>query len=164
MFRISFLIWVVVLAAVNLAAFRHLDTLQMAGEGAALLVGLMPLLDLFILSGYLAVAKRYRFSLVRREEPVDVLPRLAAWSCGFLMLGIALCVVVPTLVLGLLHLLFDTYLEPALLPAEPSPFKDGLVVALVGLVMSGPPALLAVVLALVGSRYRLVVTPRPGLE
>ncbi|WP_165073732.1 hypothetical protein [Paludisphaera rhizosphaerae] len=159
MFRISFLIWVVVLAALNLVAYRYLDLLQKSGEEVVLLIGLMPLLDLFILSCYLAVTKRYAFTLVSREEPVGVMPRLAAWSFGFLLLGIALCVLVPTLILELLGFCFKTYLE-AFIPEAPSPLKDSLIGVVVGLLMSGPPALLSVILALVGSRYRLVVTPR----
>ena len=160
MFRISFLLWVVVLAAFNFVVLRHFKQLENAGNQVMILIGLMPLFDLFILASYLAVTKRYRFSLVECDVPRRLTPLIAAWSGGFLLLGTMLCLVATE---GILHLIefFFTPILPAVEAAHLQPdLQESLAGGLLGLLMSGPPILLALLLAYIGSSYRLVVTPR----
>ncbi len=66
MFRISLLLWLVALAALNFTLFRYSEAIIDLSPKFAGLIGLIPLFDLFGLSLYLAVTRRFRFALVRR--------------------------------------------------------------------------------------------------
>ena len=63
MFRISDLLWLIALAALNLTLLKYFEPVIDLSPKFAGLIGLMPLFDLFALSLYVALTRRFRFTL-----------------------------------------------------------------------------------------------------
>jgi hypothetical protein len=60
MFRISLLLWLIALVAVNLTLLRYSEAVIELSPKFAGLIGLMPLFDLFVLSLYRIVIRLHR--------------------------------------------------------------------------------------------------------
>jgi hypothetical protein len=162
MYRISLLLWLVILAALNLTLLKYsMDVIELSPKFAGL-IGLMLLFDLFALSLYLALTRRFRFALVRREMRKNVVDSVAIVSGAILVSGTILCVLFPELILQLIEGLvspFDQWIKMF----ESSPESRGFVIGVL-LVMdiSGPLILLTLVLGYIHSRFRLEITRREG--
>jgi hypothetical protein len=89
MFRISLLLWLIALAALNLTLLRYSEAVIDLSPKFAGLIGLMPLFDLFALSLYLALTRRFRFALVRRAVRKNIADSAAMVSEAILVLGTA---------------------------------------------------------------------------
>jgi hypothetical protein len=106
MFRISLLLWLIALAAVNLTVLKYSEPLIELSTKFAGLIGLMPLFDLFALSLYLALTARFRFALVRRQVRGSLVGSTAAWSGTILALGTLASLLFPEVVLQMLDVLY----------------------------------------------------------
>jgi hypothetical protein len=160
MFRISLLLWLVALAALNLTLFKYSEAVIDLSPKFAGLIGLTPLFDLFALSLYLALARRFRFALVRRSMPKSIADSAAIASGAILVLGTALCLLFHEVVLQLIELLsspFDLWNKMSNSPPETRGFLIG---ALLGLLMSGPPIILTFILGYLHSRFRFEIRRR----
>ncbi len=157
----------IALVAINIAALRFLlPPSTMPFLLWTLLAGLLPLADALIVSVYL-VALRYRATLVRRsrQEPARFAPAFAASCAVFLSASLAVCLCVPES--------YEYYPTWAAQPADH--YLDRLGVStrtetpllryalrpmFLGVLLSGPPLVMAAASACVLSRFTLVVTPR----
>ncbi len=160
MFRISLLLWLIALAALNLTVLRYSEAIIDLSTKFAGLIGLMPLFDLFALSLYLALTRRFRFALVRREVRVSFIGSVAAASGTILVLGTLSCLLFPEVVLQLLDVLYtpiDQRIGISTSSPENRSFPMG---TLLGLVASGLPMFLTFVLGYLHSRFRLEITRR----
>ena len=160
MFRISLLLWLIALAALNLTLLKYTEAVIDLSPKFAGLIGLMPLFDLFALSLYLSLTRRFRFALVRRSVRKSIVDSAAMVSGAILVLGTTSCLLFPEVVLQLVERLlspFDQWLDVS----KSSPETRGFVIgAFLGLLMSGPPILLTFVLGYLHSRYKLEITRR----
>ena len=160
MFRISLLLWLVVLAALNFTLLRYSEAAIELSPKLAGLIGLMPLFDLFALSLYLALTRRFRFALVRRTRAKNIVDSAAMVSGAILVLGTTSCLLFPEVVLHLVDLLFSP-LNQWIVGSESSPETRGFLVGgLLGLLMSGPPIFLTFVLGYIHSLFRLEIKRR----
>lgn len=158
MFRISFLLWLIVLAALNLVLLRYGEAVVQLSPKFPGLIGLMPLFDLFVLSLSLALTARFRIALVRRPVPGRTIDSIAVVSGAVLALGMLGCLLFPEVVLYLLDFLFSPF-EKWIGVSSSAPETRGLLIgALLGAIVSGPSILLTLVLGFVHSRYTLEVT------
>ena len=107
MFRISLLLWLVAIAALNLVFLKYSESVIDLSPKFAGIIGLMPLFDLFVLSLYLALTRRFRFALVRRTVRKNIIDSAAIVSGAILVLGTASCLLFPEVVLQLVNLLFS---------------------------------------------------------
>lgn len=160
MFRISHLLWLIALAALNFTLLRYSEAIADLSPKFVGLVGLMPLFDLFVLSLYLALTRRFRFALVRREVRRSLVDSVATWSGAILILGTTSCLLFHEVVLGTLDLLY-TPVYDLIKVSESTPETRGFLIgASLGLIMSGPPILFAFLLGYIHSRFRLEITRR----
>jgi hypothetical protein len=160
MFRISLLLWLIALAALNLTLLKYSEAVIEFSPKFAGLIGLMPLFDLFALNLYLALTRRFRFALVRRTVRKDIIDSAATMSGAILVLGTTSCLLFPEVVLQLADLLFSP-LDQWLKVSETSPETRGFLIgASLGLLMSGPPIFLTFILGYIHSRFRLEITRR----
>ena len=120
MFRISLLLWLVALAALNFTLLRYSEAAIELSPKLAGLIGLMPLFDLFALSLYLALTRRFRFALVRRTSAKNIVDSAAMVSGAILVLGTTSCLLFPEVVLQLVDLLFSP-LNQWIVGSESSP-------------------------------------------
>ena len=90
MFRISLLLWLIALAALNLTVLKYSEPIIELSPKFAGLIGLMPLFDLFAVSLYLALTARFRFALIRRQMRRSLMGSTAAGSGAILALGVCL--------------------------------------------------------------------------
>jgi hypothetical protein len=160
MFRISLLLWVIALAALNLTVLKYSEPLIELSPKFAGLIGLMPLFDLFALSLYLALTARFRFALVRRQERGSLMGSTAAWSGAILALGTLASLLFPEVVLQVLDALYrpvDQWIGVSSASPETRGFLIG---ASLGMLMSGAPIFSAIVLGYIHSRFRLEITRR----
>ncbi len=158
MFRISLLLWLIALAALNLTLLKYSEAAIEFSPKFAGLIGLMPLFDLFALSLYLALTRRFRFALVRRTVRKNFIDSAATMSGVFLVLGTTSCLLFHEAVLQLVDLLLSPLWIKIL---ERSPETRGFLIgALLGLLMSGPPIFLTFILGYIHSRFRLEITRR----
>jgi hypothetical protein len=145
------------------------NTTRTSGGGSAVielspkftgLIGLMPLFDLFVLSLYLALTRRFGFALVRRRVQGSFVVSTAVASGAILALGALSCLLFPEVVLQLLDVLY-TPIDQWIGVSSSSPESRGFLIgALLGLLMSGPPIFLSFVLGYIHSRFRLEITRR----
>jgi hypothetical protein len=160
MFRISLLLWLVALAALNLVLLRYSEAVIDLSPKFAGIIGLMPLFDLFVLSLYLALTTRFRFALVRRTVRKNIIDSAAMVSGAILVLGTASCLLFHEVVLELVQLPFSP-VDHWIKVSESSPETRCFVIgAFLGLLMSGPPILLTFVLGYLHSRFKLEITRR----
>jgi hypothetical protein len=160
MFRISLLLWLIALAALNLTLLKYSEAVIEFSPKFAGLIGLMPLFDLFALSLYLALTRRFRFALVRRPVRKNIIDSAATMSGAILVLGTTSCLLFPEVVLQLADLLFSP-LDQWMKVSETSPETRGFLIgASLGLLMSGPPIFLTFILGYIHSRFRLEITRR----
>ncbi len=160
MYRISLLLWLVALAALNLTLLRYSEAVIDLSPKFAGLIGLMPLFDLFALSLYLTLTRRFRFALVRRQVPGSFMGSVAVASGAILALGTLSSLLFPEVVLQLLDVLY-TPVDPRIGVSTSSPESRGFLMGtLLGLVTSGLPILLTFVLGYIHSRFRLEITRR----
>src|SRR5262249_26085924 len=124
MFRISLLLWLIALAALNLSLLRYSDAVIGLAPKFAGLIGLMPLFDLFALALYLALTRRFRFALVRRRVRTNVVDSAAMASGAVLVLGATSCLLVPEVVVLLIQLLSPPF-EQWIRATQPSPETRG---------------------------------------
>jgi hypothetical protein len=114
----------------------------------------------FALSLYLALTRRFRFALVRRSVRKNIVDSAAMASGAILVLGTTSCLLFPEVVLQLVDLLFSPF-DQWIKVSESSPETRGFLIgALLGLLMSGPPIFLTLVLGYIHSRFRLEITRR----
>ncbi len=106
MFRISLLLWLIALAALNFTLLKYSESVIEVSPKFAGLIGLMPLFDLFILSVYLAVTRRFHFTLVRRTVRKYLVDSAAMVSGAILVLGAMSCLLFPEVALLTADLLF----------------------------------------------------------
>ncbi len=160
MFRISLLLWLIALAALNLTLLKYSESVIEVSPKFAGLIGLMPLFDLFILSVYLAVTKRFRFTLVRRTAPKNLADSAAMVSGAILVLGAMSCLLFPEVALLTADLLFSP-LDQWTGATQSSPETRGFLIgALLGMVLSGPAIALTIVLGFIHTWFRLEITRR----
>jgi hypothetical protein len=163
MFRLSIasVLCLIALAALNFAILRSFEYLVSDGPGPIIpLAGLMPLFDVFLISSHAALTKRYRFTLIRRSDGRDFAKTFAMTSGVMLAFCIFLCF---ALTHGLLVLI-----EDLLMPFDKwlkNMGRQGDGGALIGsamcVFMLGPLIVMTTLLALIMSRYRLVMALRP---
>jgi hypothetical protein len=165
MFRLSIagVLWLIVLAALNLAVLHDFESLLDRGgqgpEPIVLLTGLMPLIDAFLICCYTAVTGRYRFMLMPRGTRRDFAGAFAAITGVMLASFMFLCFAAPKRLSEPLGILIDPYVR--WLDAQPLPGSRGpLIGATLCLVMSGPLLVISAVFSFIMSRYRLVITRR----
>ena len=160
MFRMSLLLWLVALAALNLTLLRYSEAVIDLSPKFAGIIGLMPLFDLFVLSLYLALTTRFRFALVRRTVRKNIIDSAAMVSGAILVPGTASCLLFHEIVLELVQLPFSP-IDHWIRVSESSPETRGFVIgAFLGLFMSGPPILVTFVLGYLHSRFKLEITRR----
>jgi hypothetical protein len=160
MFRISLLLWLIALAALNFTLLRYSEAVIDLSPKFAGLIGLMPLFDLFALSIYLALTRRYRFALVRREIRESIVDSAAMVSGAILVVSTTSCLMFPEVVLELIDLLYSP-LDRRIGVTESSPETRGFLIGtLLGTLISGPPIFLTIVLSNFHSRFKLEITRR----
>jgi hypothetical protein len=159
MFRISLLLWLIALAALNLTVLKYSEAVIDLSPKLAVLIGLMPLFDLFALSLYLALTRRFRFALVRRMMQQNMVDSAAMVSGAILVLGTTSCLLFSEVMFHLLELLFPSHLWTEVSNSSPET-RGFLIGTLLGLLMSGPPIFLTFVLGYIHSRFRLEITRR----
>jgi hypothetical protein len=160
MFRISHLLWLIALAALNLTLLRYSEAVIDLSPKFAGLIGLTPLFDLFALSLYLALTRRFRFALVRRTVRKNIADSAAMVSGAILVLGTALCLLFHEVVLQLIELLFSPFNLWVKVSESSLETRGFLIGGLLGLLMSGPPIFFTIVLGYIHSRFRLEITRR----
>jgi hypothetical protein len=160
MFRISLMLWLIALVALNLTVLKYFEAIINLSPKFVVLIGLMPLFDLFALSLYLAVTRRFHVALVRRMVRQNMADSAAMMSGMILVIGTTSCLLFSEVILQLLELLFSPfYLWIEVSKSSPET-RGFLVGALLELLMSGPPILLTFVLGYIHSRFRLEITRR----
>jgi hypothetical protein len=160
MFRISLLLWLIALAALNLTILRYCDAIIGDSPKLAGLIGLMPLFDFSALSLSIALTRRFRFALVRREVSKSIVDSAAVVSGTVLALATLSCLLFPEIILQMLERLytpFDAWVGVSTSSPESRAFLVG---ALLSLIVSGPPILVTLVLGFIHSRYRLEIVRR----
>jgi hypothetical protein len=158
-FSLAKLLWLVALAALNFAVLRSFRSIAASPEPIVLLVALMPLFDGFVISLYAAAARKYHFALKRRDERCGFGETFALTTGLMLVVSMFLCFAAPQHLLGLIDALLGPFSQwfgdlSRLDPAE------SLLGAALCLIVSGPPLVIAVVFALVMSRYKLEIVRR----
>jgi hypothetical protein len=162
MFRLSIasVLWLIVLAALNFAILRSLEYLVSDGPGPIIpLVGLMPLFDVFLISSYVALTKRYRFTLISRPDGRDFAKTFAVTSGVMLAFCMFLCFALTHGLLVLIEVVltpFDKWSKNMGWQGD----GEALIGAAMCAVMSGPLIVMATLLSLIMSRYRLVIALR----
>jgi hypothetical protein len=156
MFRISLLLWLITLAALNLTLLKYSEAVIELSQKFAGLIGLMPLFDLFALSLYLALTRRFHFALVRR----NIVDSAAMVSGAILVLGTTSCLLFFEVVLQLVDLPFSSLLQWIEVSKSSPETRGFLIGTLLGLLMSGPPIFLTFVIGYIDSRFRLEITRR----
>ncbi len=160
MFRISLLLWLIALAALNLTLLKYSEAVIDFSPKFPGLIGLMPLFDLFALSLYLALTRRFRFTLVRRRARKNMVDSAAMVSGAILVLGVTSCLLFTEVVLQLLDVL-NTPVDQWIGVSSSSPETRGFLIgASLGMLMSGPLIFLTIVLGYIHSRFRLEITRR----
>jgi hypothetical protein len=124
------------------------------------LIGLMPLFDLFALSLYLALTRRYRFALLRREMRKNMVDSAAMVSGAILGVSTMSCLLFPEVILKLMEPLFSPFDQWIKVSGSSPETRGFLIGTLLVMVMSGPLFLLTFVLSYIHSRYRLEITRR----
>jgi hypothetical protein len=160
MFRISLLLWLIALAALNLTLLKYSEAVIDLSPKFAGLIGLMPLFDLFALSLYLALTRRFRFALVRREMRKNIVDSAAMVSGAILVVSTTSCLLFPEVILGLVELLFsplDQWIGVSRSSPETRSFLTG---TLLAMLISGPLIFVTFVLGYIHSRFRLEITRR----
>ena len=147
MFRISFLLWLVVLAALNFWLLSNLQLVFNSNLYDPLLVGTLPLLNAFLIGCYFSGFSRFRFSIKRRDENRDFATAFA-FVTGFLfVLTVIMCALIPEPLFSLL----DKILTPFRLwfqSLRPEIRRSVLLdVGILGLFVSGPSLLIVFPLA-----------------
>ncbi|MHC5538914.1 hypothetical protein ACYOEI_11900 [Singulisphaera rosea] len=155
MFRVSFLLWLVVLAALNLVALRTYDSLFTDAETIILLVGLMPLFDTLLVVLYLVISKRFRFKI--RMERGAFLETFGVTLGIILGLATFASIVAPRSLLQWIVMASPTQLRTL---EESGDNMAPVLGAWVGALMSGPLIALALVLALILSQFKVDITRR----
>jgi hypothetical protein len=165
--RVGGLMFLVGLVAINIASLRFLlPPSTMPFLLWTLLAGLLPLADAFLVGAY-AVVSHYRASLVRRDpqQRARFAPAFVV-CCGiFLWATLAVCLCVPES--------YEYYPTWAAQPVdhylawlgvptttETPVLRYAIRPMFLGVILSGPPLVMAVASAFVLSRFMLVVTPR----
>lgn len=160
MFRISLLLWLIALAALNLTVLKYSEAVLDLSPKFAGLIGLLPLFDLFALSLYLALTRRFHFALVRRELRKNIVDSAAMVSGTTLVLGTMSCLLFPEVIMQLVDRLFSPF-DQWIKMSELSPETRGFVLGtLLVMGISAPLILLTFVLGHIHSRYRLEITRR----
>jgi hypothetical protein len=160
MFRVSLLLWLVALAALNLFLLKHCETLIEIVPAFAGLIVLVPLFGFFALSAHAALSGRFCFALVRRQVRERFADSAAVVSGVFLALATSACLLLPGVFLRLMDLLFSPVergIGVLSLPPETERFVFWL---LLEALVSGPLVLLTLTFTWVHSRFRLEVTRR----
>ena len=162
MFRVSIagILWLVILASLNFAVLRYFGHIAEALQPIALLVGLMPLFDAFLISFFVVATRRYRFALMRREGRGGFTGAFALAAAVMLAVSTFLCFAATQLLLELVEALFTPFSKwfESLAPFDhAASFLAGVLLCAL---MSGPLLVVAVVFAFVMSRFRLVITRR----
>jgi hypothetical protein len=161
MFRISLLLWLIALAALNLTLLKYSEAVLELSPKFAGLIGLMPLFDLFALSLYLALTRRFHFVLVRRMiVRRNIVDSAAMVSGAILVLGATSCLLFFEVVLQLIDLPFSSLLQWIEVSKSSPETRGFLIGTLLGLIMSGPPIFLTFVIGYIYSRFRLEITRR----
>jgi hypothetical protein len=160
MFRISMLLWLIALAALNLTLLKYSEAVIDLSTKFAGLIGLMPLFDLFALSLYLALTRRFRFALVRRRVRGSFVGAVAVASGAILALGTLACLLVPEVVLQMLDVPYTSIDHWIGVSSSSRETRGFLIGALLGMLMSGPPIFLTFVLGYFHSRFRLEIMRR----
>ena len=160
MFRISLLLWLIALAALNLTLLKYSEAVIDLSPKFAGLIGLMPLFDLFALSLYLALTRRFRFALVRRRVRKNMVDSAAMVSGAILVLGTTSCLLFPEVVLQLIEPLFLPFDQWIKVSGSSPETRGFLIGTLLVMLISGPLILLTFVLGYIHSRYRLEITRR----
>ena len=158
MFRIAHLLWLIALAALNLTLLRYSEAFTDLGPKFVGLVGLMPLFDVFVLSLYLALTRRFRVALVRRDARKSFVDSMATVSGPILILGMASCLLFPEVVLQTLDPVFTPFDQRFKVTEYPPEMRGFLIGSLLGLLVSGPPILFALGLGYIHSRFRVEIT------
>jgi hypothetical protein len=160
MFRISLLLWLIALAALNLTLLKYSEAIIDLSEKFAGLIGLLPLFQLFALSLYVALTRRFRFALVRRQVRRDIADSTAMVSGAIVDIVTLLCVLFPEIVLRLPEPLFSL-LDQWFGVSNPAPeTRSFLMGTELAMLISGPLIALTFVLGCVCSRFRLEITRR----
>jgi hypothetical protein len=143
-----------------LTVLRYSEAIIELSTKFAGLIGLMPLFDLFALSLYLALTRRFRFALVRRTVRKNFVDSAAVVSGAILALGATTCLLFPEVVLQLLEPLFSP-IERWIGASKSSPeTRNVLIGAMLAMIISGPPIFLTFILGYLHSQFRLEVTRR----
>lgn len=168
-FTIGKLMAAVALAAANFWAIRALLAADVPQSPTRqMFAGLLPLLDAAAVAGYLTIA-RHRLALQRR--PPGPRGRFAAVFClagvGLFLALVVACVFADDTLLAYVMATVGPF-ERALRSLGVDTVSDspvlryGLLPACLGVVLSGPPLILSWAVALLASRYQLVVAARPA--
>jgi hypothetical protein len=160
MFRISLLLWLIALAALNLTLLKYTEAVIDLSPKFAGLIGLMPLFDLFALSLYLALTRRFRFALVRWETRKNIVDSVAMVSGAILVLGTTSCLLFPEVILQLADLPFSLLLQWIKVSESSLETRGFLIGTLLIIVLSGPLIFLTFVLGYIHSRFRFEITRR----
>ena len=120
----------------------------------------MPLFDLFALSLYLALTRRFRFALIRREMRKNMVDSAAMVSGAILVLGMTSCLLFPEVVLQLVEPLFSPVDQWIGLSKSSPETRSFLIGTLLAMLISGPLIFLTLVLGYIHSRFRLEITRR----
>src|SRR4051812_36450375 len=160
MFRISLLLWLIALAALNLTLLKYSEAVIDLSPKFAGLIGLLPLFDLFALSLNLALTRRFRFALARRRVRNNMVDSAAMVSGAILVLGTTSCLLFPEVILQLLEPLFSPFDRWIKVSGSSPETRGFLIGTLLVMVISGPLILLTFVLGYIHSRYRLEITRR----
>lgn len=158
MFRISFLVWLVVLAALNLTVLRTFDSLFTDAEPIILLVGLMPLFDTLLVVLYLAISKRYRFKI--RMERGAFLETFGVTLGVILGLATFTSIAATQSILRWIDMALGAASTRLRLIEQSGDYAGPALGAWVGALMSGPLIALALVTALVLSQFKVDITRR----
>jgi hypothetical protein len=160
MSRISVLLWLIAFAALNLALLRYAEAVIDLGPKFVGLVGLWPLFDVFAVSLCVALTRRFRFALARREVRKSVVDSVAMMSGAILVMGTTMCLLFPEVALQPVELLYPWFDRRVGLSKSTPETRGFLIAALLGMVLSGPPIFLALVLGSFHSRFKLEITRR----
>lgn len=158
MFRISFLVWLIVLAALNLAVLRSFGYLVADPEPVISLVGLMPLFDTLLVALYFVIAKRFRFAI--RKERGAFLETFGVTTAVILALATLISVAAPHRVLQLAEIALDAYQDDLKAFEQRGDNAMPVLGALLGVLMSGPLIALSLLVALILSQFKIVITRR----
>lgn len=160
MIRISLLLWLIALAALNLTLLKYCEPVVQFSPRLIGFYGLMPLFDFFALSVYLALTGRYRFALIRRQTRKRFADSIAVMSGAILASKTLLCLFFPVAVLQLFGALFSPLFQWLEVESLAPEIRGFLIGTLLGALMSGPVICFTLAFGLLHSRFRIEITRR----